>query len=163
MLGGLIEKEELTALLPHRGKMFLLSRVVEYDTGKRNLVAEYDVTQDCLFYDPVLGGVPAWVSFEFMAQSISAMSGLAGKENGRSPTSGFVLSLSGMEVKQPVFRIGNTVRICVRQDGCLGTVYAFNGIASIAGENAGQEAVCAKLTVMDAEDAGLFQRQNHGN
>jgi len=39
----LIEKEELQTIIPHKGKMFLLSRVIEYDLA-HGIRAEYDIT-----------------------------------------------------------------------------------------------------------------------
>ena len=68
-----IPTEKLISLVPHRGKMFLLSRVTSYDVRKNSIVAEYDITESCILYDDELGGVPTWAGFEMMAQSISAL------------------------------------------------------------------------------------------
>jgi predicted hotdog family 3-hydroxylacyl-ACP dehydratase len=154
-----MEGDELLSLLPHKGKMFLLSRLKEYNTRARTLTAEYDIAADCIFYDPDLGGVPSWVSFEFMAQSISVLSGLAGRETGCGPKPGFILSVSNMELKIPVLKAGATVLIQVREDCRVDQVYTFDSEISLGGLSAAS----AKLTVMDVDDIAQWDRERHGN
>lgn len=154
-----IERDELAALLPHKGKMFLLSRLTEYDIEKRTLAAEYDITGDCIFYDPELGGIPGWVSFELMAQCISALSGLAGRERGEAPKPGFILSISAMDVKVPVLKAGTTVKVRIAEDMRMDMVFTFNCTAFLAN----QRAASANLTVMDVEDITFFNREDHGS
>jgi len=98
----IIENEDLLSLLPHRNKMLLINRVTEYDVHKRFLCSEYDVSEDCLFYDPVLNGVPAWISFEFMAQAVSALAGITGQLAGKPPMIGFIMSVSAFEIKKSI-------------------------------------------------------------
>jgi predicted hotdog family 3-hydroxylacyl-ACP dehydratase len=144
---ALIEKDELMTLVPHKGKMFLLSRVVSFDVDKRSLVSEYDINGGCLFFDHKLGGVPAWVGFEFMAQSISALSGIQGRLRGEAPKFGFILSVSGLEITMPVFKDGSTAITTVEEETVVESVYSFwCGI-----DSGGKRAVRAKLTVMEAE------------
>jgi predicted hotdog family 3-hydroxylacyl-ACP dehydratase len=152
-----IDRDELSTLIPHKGKMFLLSRITDYDLKKRTLTAEYDITGDCLFYDSELDGVPAWAGFEFMAQCISALSGLAGREQGKPPKPGFILSLSALEVTAPVLKAGTTVTINVAEDMRMDTVFTFR----CAVFHEGGPAVSAKLTVMDVDDISLFEKENH--
>jgi predicted hotdog family 3-hydroxylacyl-ACP dehydratase len=155
MTGGNIERDELITLLPHKGKMFLLTRLAAYDTARRSLSAEYDITPDCLFYVPKLGGVPGWVSFEFMAQSISVLSGLAGREKGEPPKPGFILSVTNMAIMTPVLPAGTTVRIDIQEDCKVEEVFSFNCIVSSLN---GKEAASAKLTVMDVADFSAFEK-----
>jgi predicted hotdog family 3-hydroxylacyl-ACP dehydratase len=152
-----IDRDELSTLLPHKGKMFLLSRITDYDVRKRTLAAEYDISGDCVFYDSELGGVPAWVSFEFMAQCVSALSGLTGRERGEPPKPGFILSVSALEVRIPVLKAGTTVTVKVTEDMRMDIVFTFDCIAFIGEE----PAVSAKLTVMDVDDISLFEKGNH--
>jgi predicted hotdog family 3-hydroxylacyl-ACP dehydratase len=148
--GKTIEKEGISALLPHREGMLLLDRIVDYDLDSRTLRAEYDITPDCLFYDPALGGIPAWISFECMAQGAAAITGL---EN-QTPGPGLILSVSELEVRQPVLRAGSTVSIAVAGDVNMGSVYTYKGEASLGGS----PAVKAKLTVYAAKDKPAFER-----
>jgi predicted hotdog family 3-hydroxylacyl-ACP dehydratase len=138
--------------------MFLLSRITAYDTAKRSLSAEYDIKEDCLFYDTALGGVPAWVSFEFMAQSIAGLSGLTSREKGEPPKMGCILSVSNMEIKKPLLKAGTTVRIEVQEDFADNGVSTFDCMVSLAGTEADKAAASAKLTVMDVDDLSVFEK-----
>ena len=155
----IIENEELAGLLPHKGKMLLISRVVEYDINARTLSSEYDVCETCVFYDPGLEGVPAYAGFEFMAQAISALSGLTGKILGMPPMMGFILSVSSLEIKLPLFRPGDIIQIEVKEQQRIDTVSTFHCIA-MTGNN---EAARAKVMVMDVEDPLVFiEKDNYG-
>jgi predicted hotdog family 3-hydroxylacyl-ACP dehydratase len=144
-----IDREELLTLVPHKGSMFLLSRIVSCDLQKHSLVCEYDITEEGLFYKEDLKGIPSWVGFELMAQSISALSGLRGRNDGRPPCYGFILSVSDMALHIPV--LAGTVRIEVEEETVVDLVYAFRcRVFPVA--SGGASAVEAKLTVMEAED-----------
>jgi predicted hotdog family 3-hydroxylacyl-ACP dehydratase len=152
---SLIERDELITLLPHKGKMFLLSRLTDYDLEKRSIAAEYDITEDCIFYDPDLGGIPSWVGFELMAQSISALSGLADRELGEGPKPGFILSVSALELAVPILKAGTTVRIRIAEKVKIDAVFTFD-CAVFQGE---EPAAQAKVTVMDVRDLSLFDKE----
>jgi predicted hotdog family 3-hydroxylacyl-ACP dehydratase len=155
-----IETKELINFLPHKGKMFLLSRVTNYKVSEhaRILTAEYEVTSNCLFFDKTIDGIPAWVGFEFMAQSISALSGICGKLKNEPPKPGFILSVSNMELKLPLLKAGTTAIIGIREDCRVGMVYTFDGEVLLGD----RIAASAKLTVMDVDDIAKWERE-HGN
>jgi predicted hotdog family 3-hydroxylacyl-ACP dehydratase len=106
--------------------MLLISRVIDYDINL-SIRAEYDITEDCLFYDSALGGVPAWAGFEFMAQAVSALSGLRFRERGEKPLMGFILSIPSMKMNIPVFEPGSSLDIRVTENMCADTIYSFEG------------------------------------
>ena len=143
-LEKIIEKEELLSLLPHREGMLLLSRIVDYDPDRCTIKAEYDITRDCLFYDPALDGIPAWVSFECMAQSAAAIIGFENEKK----TPGLILSVSSMEIQQPVLRAGSTVSIAVTEDVKMDTVYTYTAEVSLGDVPAAK----VKLTVYAGEE-----------
>jgi predicted hotdog family 3-hydroxylacyl-ACP dehydratase len=147
-----IENEDLLALMPHRGEMYLISRVLEYDINARSLRSEHDIANTCLFYDPGLDGVPAYMCFEFMAQAVSALSGLTGKILGKPPMMGFILSVSSLEIKIPLFRQGDIIQIEINGQQAVEAVSTFQCVARV-GEN---EAAKAKLMVMDIENPMEF-------
>ena len=144
----MIEKEEPANIIPHRGKMLLLSRIKGYDLEERTLSAECDITENCLFYDPVNGGVPSWVAFEFIAQAISALSGIWTRKMGEKPKIGFILSISSMKSLISFFKAGSTVEIKVKESGRMDLVYNFDGEAHINGK----KVLEGKITVMDETD-----------
>jgi len=142
-----IEKEELHTLIPHQGKMMLLSRVIEYDI-EHGIRAEYDITGDCLFYDPVLDGVPSWAAFECMAQAISVLSGLRSREKGERPKLGFILSIPSMRIEIPLLQPGSSVEVCVQETDCTEMIYTFEGTAFVKGKKVME----GKLMVMEVSD-----------
>ena len=77
-----IDHDELINYLPHKGKMFLLTRVTQHDVEKHTITSEYDITENCIFYEEEFGGVPTWAGFELMAQGVSALTGITNKIKG---------------------------------------------------------------------------------
>jgi len=143
----LIEREELQTLIPHKGKMMLLDRVIEYDI-EHNIRAEYTITRDCLFYDSVLDGVPTWVGFEFMAQAISALTGIRKRAKGEKPNFGFILSIPSMRMEIPLFKNGSLVEVRAEETDCTDMIFTFEGEAFLEG----RKVMEGKLMVMEASD-----------
>ncbi|MCL2011445.1 MAG: hypothetical protein FWG75_01465 [Cystobacterineae bacterium] len=142
----MIDKEELATLIPHEGKMFLLSRIVSWEPQGHALVAEYDIEEDCLFFKEALKGLPAWAGFELMAQSTSALSGLKRRAAGEKPLFGFILSVSELVLHVPVLQ--GTVRIEIEEDTVVDNVSSFQ-CSVFEGQI---KAVSAKLTIMESAD-----------
>jgi predicted hotdog family 3-hydroxylacyl-ACP dehydratase len=142
-----IELEELQTLIPHQGKMLLLSRVIEYNI-EHGIRAEYDITRNCLFYDPVTDGVPVWTAFEFMAQAISVLSGIRSREKGERPKLGFILSIPSMRMEVPLFKNGSSVEVCVQETDCTEMIYTFDGTALVEGKKVME----GKMMVMEVSD-----------
>jgi predicted hotdog family 3-hydroxylacyl-ACP dehydratase len=151
----MIDTEELITLVPHKGTMFLLSRITSHDPGKHFLATEYDITRNCLFYREELGGAPSWLAFELMAQSISALSGLQNRSRGKAPRFGFILSISALVLHTPVLKEGTTVCIEVEEEAIMDSVYSFRGHAAVEGIHAAE----AKLTVMEAEEPDIWNHE----
>ena len=143
----IIEKEELQTLIPHKGKMLLLSRVIEYDI-EHSVRAEYDITRNCLFYDPVLDGVPSWAGFEFIAQAVSVLTGIRKREKGEKPNIGFILSIPSMRMEIPLFKNGSSVEIRVKEIDCTDMIYTFEGEAF----SEDRKVMEGKLMVMEIND-----------
>jgi predicted hotdog family 3-hydroxylacyl-ACP dehydratase len=142
-----IEQEELQTLIPHKGKMLLLSRVIEYDI-EHSIRAEYDVTRDCIFYDPAIEGVPSWAGFEFMAQAVSALTGIRSREKGEKPKMGFILSVPSMRMEIPLFKAGSSVEVRMNETDCTDMIYTFEGEAFLKD----RKVMEGKLMVMEIND-----------
>ena len=140
-----MEKEELLSLIPHRGKMLLLSNVKEYNLSDSSLCAEYLVTEDCIFYDPSLGGVPAWAGFEFMAQAVTVLAGIRNREMGLKPNMGFILSIPSLKIEIPVFKPGQAVELYVKERDRTAMIFTFEGKAFWEGKKVME----GKLMVME--------------
>lgn len=141
-------KESVSELVPHKGKMFLLDRVRDYDLKENSITTEIDISRDNLFYEEELGGVPAWVAFEYMAQSVSALSGLHGRAKGEKPKAGFIMSVSGFKADVPVFKSGETVVINVLENIRMDKAVTFEGSAMVNGTLA----VTVKLNTVEVDD-----------
>ena len=141
-------KEIVSELVPHKGKMFLLNRVQSYSLESVCITTEIDITRDDLFYEEELGGVPAWVAFEYMAQSISALSGIYGRSRGEKPKVGFIMSVNSFKANIPVFKVGETVVVTVRQTIRMDMAVTFDGTAKV-GETL---AVTATLNTVEVAD-----------
>lgn len=152
-------REAVGAVVPHKNSMLLLDRIAAYDVQKRFLVSEYDITSNCIFFDPELNGVPSWVGFEFMAQSISALSGICGKYDGAPIRPGLILSVSNLRIDMPLFKSGTTVVINVFEECRVDTIFTFSCTLS---QN-GKQAVSAKLMVMETDDLSQLRSQHDAN
>jgi predicted hotdog family 3-hydroxylacyl-ACP dehydratase len=77
---------------PHRGGMLLIDVMLsaEGDTAR----SETTIRRDNVFFQPGRG-VPAYIGFEFMAQTINAFDGWRRVERGQTPTIGFLLGSRG--------------------------------------------------------------------
>ncbi|MCL2441510.1 MAG: 3-hydroxylacyl-ACP dehydratase [Treponema sp.] len=152
----MIEIKDLSSIIPHSGKMLLLSCITEYNLEERNLEAEYNITESCIFFDPAAGGVPSWVGFECIAQAIAALSGIencekekTGDAGKKPPRIGFILSISKMQVLIPVLKSGCTVIIKVKELDRTDMVFNFEGQIFLEGT----KALEGTLTVMEASES----------
>jgi predicted hotdog family 3-hydroxylacyl-ACP dehydratase len=135
-------------LVPHSGKMSLLSRIVEYGEGW--LQSEVDITGESLFADD--RGVPAWIGMEYMAQTIAAYAGLQERNKGGAPKIGFLLGARKYSSSTDYFARGQTFRVRVELE-----MVAENGLnvfnCKLEGNNARAEAV---VNVFQPDDAEKF-------
>ena len=141
-------KELVSELVPHKGKMFFLDRVQSYSIENVCITTEIDVTRNNLFYEEDLGGIPAWVAFEYMAQSISALSGIYGRTKGEKPKVGFIMSVSSFKADIPVFKEGETVIVSVHETVRMDKAVTFDGVAKIGDKIA----VTATLNTVEVDD-----------
>ena len=143
-----IEKDKLINLLPHKGRMFLLDRAVDIDYDEYSIKTQVDVTKESMFFEEALGGIPSYVTFEYMAQSISALSGIDNNRKGLPPKVGVIFSVSEFKTIIPVLKEGTTVTVSVCQQDIVDRVFSFTCTAYI-----GDELVSSgKLTVMEVDD-----------
>lgn len=154
-----IEKDALIELLPHKGKMFLLSRVVSHDAKAHTITSEYDITPDCIFYEAEAGGVPTWVGFEFMAQGISALTGITNREIGRKPRPGFILSVREFKSSAGYLKNNTTIMMKIREDYRCDKTYSYV-CALFAHRDDSVPVATATITVMETDDIHtLFKGQ----
>lgn len=97
----------IETLIPHRGGMRLIDRVLQVDD--EHVVAEVEVPFDGLFVRD--GGVPAWIGIEYMAQAVAAWAGHRARAHGGAPQPGLLLGTRRYEVQCDAFPSGARLEI----------------------------------------------------
>jgi predicted hotdog family 3-hydroxylacyl-ACP dehydratase len=87
--------------------------------------SEVDIRSDSPFFRDGLDGVPAWVAFEYMAQTVAAISGRQGARTGGAPKVGFIMGVREFDCVVPAFPLGSRLRTEVRQEFRDGPVVSF--------------------------------------
>ena len=135
----------IESLIPHRGALRLLDRVLEVDDER--VVAEVDVPFDGLFVRE--GRVPAWIGIEYMAQAVSAWAGARAGKAGGAPRPGLLLGTRRYEAHCEGFASGGTLRVEARCE-----LVGANGLGqfdcTIAQD--GRELAAARISVLDPPD-----------
>ena len=151
-----IPAEKLISLVPHKGKMFLLSRVTSHDVQRNRIVAEYDVTESCILYDEGLKGVPVWAGFEMMAQSISVLCTIHQISRGgpETPPSGVILSISGFKSRVTSVAAGKTVELRVHEGYRVDNVCRYD--CEMYEKGLSEPVATTAITVMGVEDMDSF-------
>ena len=148
-----IEYDELLNYLPHKGKMFLLSRVTQHDVNNHTITGESDLTPDCIFYEKEADGVPSWAGFEFMAQCISALTGITNVMKGKKPLPGFILSVMDFNSEVDYLKNGTTIQMKVREDFRDDENHIYRYICELYAHKGDEKpSITTKVSVMESED-----------
>lgn len=102
-------------LIPHRGSMLLLDRVVDFDA--ESACAEYTPQADAWYVNEA-GNMPAWFGIELMAQTVAAQVGLLKRDQGQPHKQGVLLGTRRYASSQPSFQANCRLRIHVRVIMC---------------------------------------------
>ena len=118
------------------------------DIPKKTIILELDITINDLLYDEKINGIPVWVGFEYMAQSISALSGIYDSSFGINPQIGFIVSITNFEAFTPFYKLGTTISIEVEEMMRVESAITFKGSVK---EN-GNLLASSTLNVVKVED-----------
>lgn len=103
---------DIEKILPHKKPMILIDRILEYDIEKLLLNSKVDISENSMFFDKTLNGVPSWIGLEYMAQSIAALSGIMEYEKSAGePVMGFVLGTRKYENFIDFYRLNQTYKV----------------------------------------------------
>lgn len=137
-------------VLPHRGTMLLLDRVLAFDTEIAS--AEYTPRTDAWYAD-ANGHMPAWIGIELMAQTIAAHVGLLRRRDSLQPRQGALLGTRRYRSNRPAFIGGETLSIrtslIYRDASGLGAYECSIAIGT-------EEIATAMLKVYEPEDFQTF-------
>lgn len=137
----------LAELLPHAAPMILLSDYEE-PTAEDSVLAFVDVGKASPFYEQSLGGVPACVALEYMAQTMALLVGLSRRRKGLKPQLGFVLGSRKLETRLPFFCDGERYRISAT---CTYEDESFGSFDCVIADRDGKEVARGTLTAFQPE------------
>lgn len=117
----------IVELIPHRGRMRLLDRVVSIKGGA--MVAEGVIRDDNPFLE---GGVmvPAAL-IEYMAQAMAAL--VSWRHGDPVPRMGYLVGARNVAFEPVVAATGAVVQATVREEAVLGDFAAFDGVVTVDG------------------------------
>ncbi len=128
-------KESVALLVPHKRSMLLLDGILGFDREKGQAVSLTEVDRSNLFFDGNLNGIPGYVCFELMAQTISAYDYLVGGGMGGKPKIGFILGVNQLKMACPVIPQGSRITTTIRQECAIGeAMYSFVGESNVGDE-----------------------------
>ena len=132
-------------LIPHRGAMRLIDRVVALDDDR--VVAELEVPFDGMFVRD--GQVPSWIGIEYMAQAVAAWAGARQRQRGGAPRAGLLLGTRRYEAHCEGFASGTQLRVEARCE-----LIAANGLGQFDCRVLcdGRELATARISVLDPPD-----------
>lgn len=103
----------LEELLPQAHPMILLTGYTPPAADSDAAEAWVDISPESPFYEVALGGVPACVAAEYMAQTMALCTGLYRARRNLPPKVGFLLGTRRMTLNLPHFALGNRYRVRV--------------------------------------------------
>jgi predicted hotdog family 3-hydroxylacyl-ACP dehydratase len=142
-------------LIPHRGTMLLLDRLLTFDND--STIAEYVPRPDAWYADEA-GNMPAWIGIELMAQTIAAHVGLLKRRDGLSPKLGALLGTRRYTSTRAAFAFGELLHIntkmIYRDDSGLAAYECRITVGS-------DEIASAVLKVFEPGDFETFLQASH--
>ncbi len=103
---------QIERLLPHDHPMILISGVKLYEKNLKSIITWVDINEESLFFDSMIGGVPSYVSLEYIAQTIAALAGIYTYRQGLEPPKGFILGTRKMNLDVDVLAPGRYEIYC---------------------------------------------------
>ncbi len=142
-------------LVPHRGEMSWLSRIVRVD--ERCSIAEADIREGMFFLRD--GRLGVWTGVEFMAQTVAAWAGGRAQREGRSVVIGMLVGSRQYLAHCQHFSVGQTLRIESQLE-----LLADNGLGMFDCKISIDDAVVAsaRLSVFEPPDAAAFLELQKG-
>ncbi|MFL6572830.1 MAG: beta-hydroxyacyl-ACP dehydratase [Burkholderiales bacterium] len=144
----------IETLIPHRGRMLWLERLVA--AAEDAVEAAATVPAEAGYLDPQ-PGMPAWLGIELMAQAVAAHAGLRGWREGKPPKPGVLLGCrryqSSVTAFAPGAKLRVSARLSYRDEGGFG---AYD--CTIADQ--GAELASATLKVYEPPDFEAFLKSD---
>lgn len=106
-------KYDLEKILPHNHPMILIDDIKEINIDERYLIAEVVISEDKIFFDKSINGVPYLSGIEYMAQTIGCYAFYRAQRT--EPKLGFLLGTRSYKNNIEKFENGKTYSIKVSE------------------------------------------------
>ena len=106
-------KYDFEKILPHNHPMILIDDIKEINIDERYLVAEVVISEDKIFFDKSINGVPYLSGIEYMAQTIGCYAFYRAQRT--EPKLGFLLGTRSYKNNIEKFENGKTYSIKVSE------------------------------------------------
>lgn len=139
----------MSELLPHRGTMLLVERLLAEDPD--SVRVEATVRRGMPFVGDE--GLPAWAGIELMAQAIGTWAGITRLRAGSTVQLGFLVGTRRYDCQEPVFPLGSRLEIHAQQE-----LVAENGLAVFVCTiwREGRPVAAAQLNVFQPNDVQRY-------
>ena len=123
------EPPPVESLIPHRGPMLLLRRVLEVGEGR--ILCEAAVpAANALARD---GRAPGWLAIEAAAQAAAALEALARCDQDPGPRLGYLVGVREARIDAPDFPVETPFRIALRAQGTAPPLAIYETEADLNG------------------------------
>lgn len=130
-----IGKEAVGNLVPHKRSMLLLDGLTAFSRESASATSMTLVSASNLFFDASADGIPGYVCFELMAQTISAYDFLMRSDGDGEPKLGFILGVDDLKLSRALIARGERIDTTIRQDCAIGgAMYSFVGQSNVGDE-----------------------------
>ena len=102
-------KYDLEKILPHNHPMILIDDIKEINIDEKYLIAEVKITENKIFFDKSINGVPYLSGIEYMAQTIGCYAFFRAQRT--EPKLGFLLGTRSYKNNLEKFENGKTYTI----------------------------------------------------
>lgn len=143
-------------LIPHRGTLLLVDRVVDF--AEATAVAEYTPRRDAWYADEA-GNMPAWIGIELMAQAVAAHVALMKRQQALEPKMGVLLGTRAYRATAASFMAGEplTIRVNMVLLDATSGLSAYECAIAYAG---GEPLATAVLKAYEPQDFETFLQES---
>ena len=135
-------------VVPHRGEMLLLDRVLAHD-GQSTTAGVAVGSSGWLERGD--GRPPSWLALEYMAQCVAAHEGMLALAEGRPLPLGFLVAAHELRLDAPHFTAGERLRVWARRAGGRPGLGALSHVCTLHADEPGLGAVVDRFL----EERGL--------
>ena len=132
-------KYDLEKILPHNHPMILIDDIKEINIDERYLIAEVVISEDKVFFDKSINGVPYLSGIEYMAQTIGCYAFYRAQRT--EPKLGFLLGTRSYKNNIEKFENGKTYSIKVSE------IYGDSELVSFDCLIYNEEEECARAVI----------------